>query len=135
MEVLCESSEISSNVSRKNDLVDDRRFVPSLVHERCSHLLTSISAVVMFFFFTKSPRFTTQSTWLQIDKVTPHQCWNVCDLGNYEKSGTTNLPTVAITPSKSSTHALLNLLSHSHEQRWHKGRDRTPTFQKHTMFK
>ena len=56
----------------------------------------------------------TQATWLRVDKMTPHQCWNVCDWDTTEKDKTSeaqlslptctqrkpgkpNLPTVAIT--------------------------------------
>ena len=77
--------------------------------------------------------FMTQATWLRIDKVTPHQCWNVCDWETWGKpnkrssplahdeSQDTNLPTVAFTPSKRGTHLILNLLQPFTRTRWHKG--------------
>ena len=81
--------------------------------------------------FTVCVFFETQATWLRLDKVTPHQCWNVCDWKTTErdqpsearlslptctqrKSG--NLPTVAIAPSKRDTPPLFNLLSSSHKR-------------------
>ena len=45
-------------------------------------------------------RFTTQATWLHIDKLTPHQCWNVCDWVTTEK----DQPSEAQLPLPTCTH-------------------------------
>ena len=36
-------------------------------------------------------RFRTQATWLRINKMAPHQCWNVCDLEIAEKDKLSSL--------------------------------------------
>ena len=53
--------------------------------------------------------------------MTSHEYWIVCDWETTERdqhneSKETNLPTVAITPSKRGAHPLFNLPSYSHEQ-------------------
>ena len=52
-----------------------------------------------------------------------------------KESQETNLPTVAITPSKRGTHPLLNLLSYPQKTREQTRKEGTPSFQRHTMFK
>ena len=83
--------------------------------------------------------------------MTPHQCQNVCDWETAERDQPceaqlspptcthrnvrkTNLPTVAITLSKRGAHPPINLLNYF-PQRGDKGKDGTPSFQRHTMFK
>ena len=77
--------------------------------------------------FSFSP-VKTQATWLHVDKVTPHQCWNGCGKPQKEthqaklsslfphahnESQETHLPTVAIPPSKRGKPPLFNLLIYS----------------------
>ena len=96
-----------------------------------------------------SPRVSITDT--AVDKMTPHQCWNVCDWETAERdqpskaqlspptctqrmSGKTIRPTVDLTHSTGGAHPPVNLLNHF-SQRGDEGKDGTPSFQRHTMFK
>ena len=81
--------------------------------------------------------------------MTPHQCWNVCDWGQPKKTNRAklSLPTCAQRKSGNQSsdcghHTFEKRYTSSFQPselltqtRWHKRRDGTPSFQRHTMFK
>ena len=93
----------------------------------------------------------TQATWLRVNKMTPHQCWTVCDWEATEKdkpsSAQLSLPTCTQRKSGNQSsdcgHHTFDKRYTSSSQpsklftqtRWHEGRDGTPSFRRHTLFK
>ena len=107
--------------------------------EHASFSATVGARMAAFFIFL---RFKTQATWLRIDKMTRHQCWNVCDWETTEKDqprkAQLSLPTCT---QRKSRNQPSNRGHHTFEKRytsssqpskpftptgWHRRRDGTP---------